>query len=89
MHKGKAGEFYNVGADNELANIDLAKRILGILGKPKTLLTSVKDRPGHDRRYAIESAKIRDSLGWAPGKDFDSQLASTIDWYKALATRGL
>jgi len=89
IHKGKAGEFYNVGADNELANIDLARMILRILGKPESLLTSVKDRPGHDRRYAIESAKIRDSLGWAPGKDFDSQLASTIDWYKALATRGL
>jgi dTDP-glucose 4,6-dehydratase len=87
MHKGKAGEVYNVGADTELANIDLAKTILSILGKPEGLLTSVKDRPGHDRRYAIESTKIRESLGWAPAKDFPSQLASTIDWYKALTTR--
>ena len=89
IHKGKAGEFYNVGADNELANIDLARMILRIMGKPESLLTSVKDRPGHDRRYAIESAKIRQSLGWAPGKDFQSQLTATIDWYKAHAAAGL
>jgi dTDP-glucose 4,6-dehydratase len=89
MHKGKAGEIYNVGADNELANIDLAKKILKTLGKPESLLTSVKDRPGHDRRYAIDSARIRHSLGWAPGTDFDTQLNSTIDWYKAHAAGGL
>ncbi|MBN2098868.1 MAG: dTDP-glucose 4,6-dehydratase [Dehalococcoidia bacterium] len=86
MHKGKPGEVYNVGADNELANIDLARMILQVLGKPDSLLTSVKDRPGHDRRYAIESAKIRESLGWSPSKDFAPQLASTIEWYKAQAT---
>jgi dTDP-glucose 4,6-dehydratase len=86
LHKGKAGEVYNVGADNELANIDLAKMILRILGKPESLLTSVKDRPGHDRRYAIESAKISESLAWAPGKDFQSQLTVTVDWYKTRPT---
>ena len=86
LHKGKAGEVYNVGADNELANIDLAKMILRILGKPESLLTSVKDRPGHDRRYAIESARIRESLAWAPGKDFQFQLAATVDWYKTRPT---
>jgi len=86
LHKGKAGEVYNVGADNELANIDLAKMILRILGKPESLLTSVKDRPGHDRRYAIESARIRESLAWAPGKDFQSQLTATVDWYKTRPT---
>ena len=88
IHKGQPGEVYNVGADNELANIDLAKKILKILGKPESLLTSVQDRPGHDRRYAIESAKIRQSLGWAPAKDFQSQLTATIDWYKARASAG-
>jgi len=86
LHKGKAGEVYNVGADNELANIDLAKMILRILGKPESLLTSVKDRPGHDRRYAIESARIRQSLAWAPGKDFQSQLTATVNWYKTRPT---
>jgi dTDP-glucose 4,6-dehydratase len=86
LHKGKAGEVYNVGADNELANIDLAKMILRILGKPESLLTSVKDRPGHDRRYAIESARIRESLAWAPGKDFQFQLTATVDWYKTRPT---
>lgn len=81
MHKGKSGEIYNVGADNELANIDLAKRILKILGKPESLLTSVKDRPGHDRRYAIDSAKLRRKLGWRPSITFDEGLAETVHHY--------
>ncbi len=83
LHKGKAGEVYNVGADNELANIDLAKGILKILGKPESLLTSVKDRPGHDRRYAIDSAKIRIDLGWRPTMAFDAGLSATIGHYLA------
>jgi dTDP-glucose 4,6-dehydratase len=66
MHEGQPDEVYNVGADNEWANIDLAKKILKILGKPESLLTSVKDRPGHDRRYAIDSTKLRRELGWKP-----------------------
>ena len=81
MHKGKPGEIYNVGADNEWANIDLAKKILQILGKPKSLLTSVKDRPGHDRRYAIDSAKLRRELGWKPTIPFDEGIAETIQHY--------
>jgi dTDP-glucose 4,6-dehydratase len=81
MHKGKSGEVYNVGADNELANIDLAKRILKILGKPESLLTSVKDRPGHDRRYAIDSTKLRRELGWKPTIPFDQGLAETVHHY--------
>ena len=81
MHKGKSGEIYNVGADNELANIDLAKRILKILGKPESLLTSVKDRPGHDRRYAIDSTKLRRELGWKPTIPFDQGLAETVHHY--------
>jgi len=81
MHKGKPGEIYNVGADNEWANIDLAKKILQILGKPESLLTSVKDRPGHDRRYAIDSAKLRRELGWKPMIPFDEGIAQTIRHY--------
>ena len=81
MHKGKPGEIYNVGADNEWANIDLAKKILQILGKPESLLTSVKDRPGHDRRYAIDSAKLRRELGWKPTIPFDEGITETIRHY--------
>jgi len=81
MHKGQAGEVYNVGADNELANIDLARRILSTLGKPESLLTSVKDRPGHDRRYAIESQKLQAALDWKPAVPFGDGLASTIQHY--------
>ena len=83
VHRGKAGEVYNVGADNEVANIGLAKMILKILGKPESLLTSVKDRPGHDRRYAIDSRKLQVELGWSPTIAFDSGLAATIERYAA------
>jgi len=81
IHKGKPGEVYNVGADNEVANIDLAKKILGTLGKSETLLTSVKDRPGHDRRYAIDSARIRHDLGWSPRIPFGTGLTGTVQSY--------
>jgi dTDP-glucose 4,6-dehydratase len=81
MHQGKPDEVYNVGADNEWANIDLAKKILKILGKRESLLTSVKDRPGHDRRYAIDSAKLRRELGWKPLIPFDQGLTETIHCY--------
>jgi dTDP-glucose 4,6-dehydratase len=81
MHRGKIDEVYNIGADNEWANIDLAKKILQILGKPESLLTSVKDRPGHDRRYAIDSAKLRHKLGWKPTVSFDQGLAETVHCY--------
>ena len=80
-HKGRPGEVYNVGADDEKANIELAKSILGILGKPDSLLTTVPDRPGHDRRYAIVSDKIRRELGWEPTIPFDRGLAETVGWY--------
>jgi len=81
MHKGNIGEVYNIGADNEQANIELARRILHIMDKPEELLQSVKDRPGHDRRYAIDSTKIRRDLGWSPGITFDTGLAETIRAY--------
>ncbi len=81
MHQGKIDEVYNIGADNEWANIDLAKKILKILCKPESLLTSVKDRPGHDRRYAIDSAKLRHEFGWAPSIPFERGLAKTVNCY--------
>lgn len=81
MHKGKPGEIYNISADNEWANIDLAKKIMKILRKPESLLTSVKDRPGHDRRYAIDSSKLRHELGWKPSIPFGKGLAETVRNY--------
>jgi dTDP-D-glucose 4,6-dehydratase len=81
MHKDKAGEIENVGADNQLANIHPAKKILSLLGKAEKLLTSVKDRPGHDRRYAIASKKLQARLGSASSIDFDKWLARTVAHY--------
>ena len=81
VHRGKPGEVYNVGADQEWANIDLARKILQIMGKPEDLLQSVPDRPGHDRRYAITAAKIERELGWRPEVPFDEGLKETIDYY--------
>ncbi len=81
MHRGQPGRVYNVGADHEMANIDLAKTILGILGKPESLLTSVKDRPGHDRRYAIDSSRLRAELRWGPEVPFGEGLRGTVEHY--------
>ncbi len=81
MHKGRVGEVYNIGADNEWANIELARKILRIIGKPEALLQSVPDRPGHDRRYAIDSTKIKEELGWSPQVTFDSGLMETVESY--------
>lgn len=81
MHRGKVGEVYNIGADSEWANIELARKILQTMGKPEGLLQSVPDRPGHDRRYAITAAKIREELGWKPEEPFDSGIRATIDNY--------
>ncbi|MBP9828086.1 dTDP-glucose 4,6-dehydratase [Patescibacteria group bacterium] len=86
VERGVIGETYNIGADNERANIDVAKMILKLLGKPETLLTFVTDRPGHDRRYAISSEKIRNDLGWQPkygAEQFEKGLQETIAWFEA------
>ncbi len=80
---GRAGEIYNVGGGNEHRNIDVARRILETLGKPTTLLRHVADRPGHDRRYAIDASKTRRELGWAPREPFAAGIAATIAWYRA------
>ena len=81
FENGKIGEVYNIGASNEMPNIEIIKLILKNLKKPEDLIQFVKDRPGHDRRYAIDSSKIQNELGWKPEFDFDSAIQHTIDWY--------
>ncbi|MBN1344704.1 MAG: dTDP-glucose 4,6-dehydratase [Phycisphaerae bacterium] len=82
LEKGSLGEVYNVGADCELTNLDLTKRIIAACGRDEDSIEYVKDRPGHDRRYAIDSSKIRGELGWSPAHDFDDALARTVRWYR-------
>jgi len=81
MRKGRIGEAYNVGATNEVANIRVAERIVDLLEKPRSLITLVKDRLGHDRRYALDCRKIHD-LGWKPEREFDESLELTVHWYQ-------
>jgi dTDP-glucose 4,6-dehydratase len=81
--RGKSGEVYNIGCKNERPNIEIVKRILAHLGKPETLIRHVQDRPGHDRRYAIDPAKMNAELGWRPQIRFEDGLPQTIDWYLA------
>jgi len=81
INGGQAGEVYNVGAGNEHTNLDVVRTILQHLGKPESLLRFVTDRPGHDRRYAIDASKLRTKLGWHPEIDFDSGISDTITWY--------
>ena len=81
FEKGKVGEVYNIGASNEMPNIKIIKLILSHLKKGEELIQYVKDRPGHDRRYAIDSSKIKSKLGWAPSFTFEHAIAETIDWY--------
>ncbi|MCW4000724.1 MAG: dTDP-glucose 4,6-dehydratase [Candidatus Bathyarchaeota archaeon] len=83
LEKGKPGEIYNVSASNELANLDIVKRILSQLKKPEALITYVEDRPGHDVRYSLDSSKLRSELGWKPSASFDEALRSTVEWYLA------
>lgn len=81
LRKGRAGEVYNIGAGNERPNIDVVRGILERLGKDESLIMYVPDRPGHDRRYALSWDKIRNDLGWQPGRDFQQTLHDSIDWY--------
>jgi dTDP-glucose 4,6-dehydratase len=81
LFRGKVSEIYNVGTGKERANIEVAKKILRELGKPENLIRFVKDRPGHDRRYAVDCTKIR-GLGWEPKTTFEDGLRKTIDWYR-------
>ena len=81
LEKGKTGEVYNIGGNNEKANIEIVRLILEALGKPESLITYVQDRPGHDRRYAIDNTKITTELGWAPAYTFEEGIKETIQWY--------
>src|SRR3989344_380195 len=80
LHQGVAGEVYNVDADNERSNNEIANMLLRYLGKPQRLITFVKDRPGHDRRYSLNASKIQKDLGWEPIHDFETMLPKTIEW---------
>lgn len=86
LEQAAPGEIYNIGGCNEKANIEVIRLILARLGKPETLIRHVKDRPGHDRRYAIDAGKIMAELGWHPSVTFEEGLARTIDWYLDNAT---
>ena len=80
LHHGRVGEAYNLGGGNERMNIEIAERVLDLLGKPRSLIQFVPDRPGHDRRYSLDCSKLR-ALGWAPQHDFDAALRDTVRWY--------
>ena len=82
LHKGKDGSIYNVGGENERTNIEIVKLILKALGKSEALIKYVKDRPGHDRRYAIDSTKLKKELGFSPKTDFTHGMEETVKWYR-------
>jgi dTDP-glucose 4,6-dehydratase len=81
MEHGRSGEVYNFGGNAERENITVVKEILRLLGKKDDLIQYVKDRPGHDRRYAMDSSKARATLGWEPRHTFEEGLRATVDWY--------
>ena len=81
LRRGEPGRVYNIGGCNEMPNIELVTLLVDRLGKPRDLITFVADRPGHDRRYAIDASRIMDELGWAPSVTFAEGLARTVDWY--------
>ena len=81
LQGGVPGEVYNIGGHNERTNLDVVKTVLRLLGKDESAIVYVKDRPGHDMRYAIDPTKIKNALGWYPETDFDTGLKKTVDWY--------
>lgn len=81
LHKGKCGEVYNIGGNNEKTNIEIVKLIIKTLNKSEELIKYVKDRPGHDKRYAIDNTKITNQLGWKPVYTFEQGIKETIQWY--------
>jgi dTDP-glucose 4,6-dehydratase len=82
LERGRPGEVYNLGASSERRNIEIVKAVLAAVGKPESLIRYVKDRPGHDRRYAIDSSKARRELGWEPRHLFEAALGETVRWYR-------
>lgn len=81
LHHGAEGQVYNIGGNCEKPNLEIVRAILKILGRSERLITFVKDRPGHDRRYAMDYTKIRTELGWKPQETFDAYLTETVNWY--------
>jgi dTDP-glucose 4,6-dehydratase len=81
LHKGRIGEIYNVGADNEKPNIWITKKLIELTGKSESMIEPVADRLGHDRRYSINCSKIENELGWNPLYDFEEALEKTVSWY--------
>jgi dTDP-glucose 4,6-dehydratase len=81
LENGESGEVYNIGGSNEKTNLELVKTLLNILGKSESLIKFVKDRPGHDRRYAIDNSKITNTLGWKPSVTFEQGISKTVNWY--------
>lgn len=81
VEKGEPGQIYNVGADNQIPNFQIARKLLEMTGRDESYIRHVNDRPGHDRRYAVDSAKVR-RLGWEPSKSFDDGLKETVEWYR-------
>jgi dTDP-glucose 4,6-dehydratase len=82
LERGRDGEIYNIGGNRSLPNLDVVHKILEATGKPESLLRTVEDRPGHDRRYALSSAKIMRETGWAPAVGFEDGLRATVEWYR-------
>ena len=82
LHEGEPGEIYNVGAENEADGMTVTEKILELLEKPKSLIQYVKDRPGHDMRYALDTTKVR-KLGWRPEHGFEDAMRLTVEWYES------
>jgi dTDP-glucose 4,6-dehydratase len=82
MLDGAAGEIYNIGGGTELTNLDLARRIINIMGASEELITFVADRKGHDHRYSVSFEKIKNELGYEPSESFDKSLIEVVDWYQ-------
>ncbi len=83
IERGRAGEIYNIGGSRALPNLDVVRKILAAVGKPESLMQTVKDRPGHDRRYALSSEKLMRETGWTAQVPFEDGLRATIDWYRS------
>jgi dTDP-glucose 4,6-dehydratase len=83
IERGREGQIYNIGGNRALANVEVVRQILAITGKPESLMKTVTDRPGHDRRYALSSEKIMREAGWTPQVEFEDGLRETIEWYRS------